>query len=147
MVYRYYTSPRQGRFVWRNYAGSWSDEEIYTDNAPYYNQPDIEYLGNGEFGVLFLSWNSPVVRGAFFDISTRCCTGPSVGNVDGSADNLVTMGDLTTLIDHMFISLVPLACNDEGNVDMSPDGLVTMGDLTTLIDAMFISLDPLPPCP
>ncbi len=76
-----------------------------------------------------------------------CCTGPSVGNVDGSPDNLVTMGDLTVLIDHLFISLGPLACVTEGNVDMSGDGLVTMGDLTVLIDHLFISLNPLSACP
>ncbi len=57
------------------------------------------------------------------------------------------MGDLTVLIDHLFISLVPLACIDEGNVDMSTDSLITMGDLTTPIDHLFISLAPLPPCP
>ncbi len=75
-----------------------------------------------------------------------CCTGPSRGNVDGSPDQLITMGDLTTLIDHLFISLLPLDCIDEGNVDLSADGLVTMGDLTTLIDHLFISLNSLPPC-
>ncbi len=76
-----------------------------------------------------------------------CCTGPSVGNVDESVDNLVTMGDLTVLIDHLFIALEPLACVTEGNVDMSADGLVTMGDLTVLISHLFITLDPLPACP
>ncbi len=76
-----------------------------------------------------------------------CCAGGSVGNVDASADLLVTMGDLTALIDHLFISMVPLACPDEGNVDMSSDGLITMGDLTVLINHLFISLAPLPPCP
>ncbi len=76
-----------------------------------------------------------------------CCTGPSVGNVDGSPDNQVTMGDLTVLIDHLFISLAPLVCPEEGNVDMSLDGQVTMGDLTVLIDHLFISLAPLPACP
>ncbi len=76
-----------------------------------------------------------------------CCTGPSVGNVDESVDNLVTMGDLTRLIDHLFITLEPLACVTEGNVDMSADGLVTMGDLTALIDHLFINLNPLPTCP
>ncbi len=76
-----------------------------------------------------------------------CCTGMSVGNVDGSADDLVTMSDLTVLIDHLFIGLTPLECTGEGNIDMSPDGLVTMGDLTVLIDHLFISLDPLPSCP
>jgi hypothetical protein len=33
------------------------------------------------------------------------------------ADGLVTMGDLTVLIDHLFISFNPLACVDEGNVE------------------------------
>ncbi len=76
-----------------------------------------------------------------------CCTAPSVGNVDASLDGLVTMSDLTILIDHLFISLQRLACPEEGNVDMSPDELVTMGDLTILIDHLFVSLNPLPPCP
>ncbi len=89
----------------------------------------------------------PTINSGSVSCGLTCCTGPSVGNVDASPDNMVTMGDLTVLIDHLFISLMPIACVDEGNVDMSPDGLVTMGDLTVLIDALFISLDPLPPCP
>jgi hypothetical protein len=80
------------------------------------------------------------------DACDACCIGER-GNVDGSSDNLVTMGDLTVMIDHLFITLTPLACSDEGNVDLSPDGLITMGDLTVMIDHLFISLAPLPPCP
>ncbi len=80
-----------------------------------------------------------------------CCVCPTVGNVDGSVDCLVTMGDLTVLIDHLFISLRPLDCEADGDVDwfstQPPDGLVTMGDLTVMIDALFISLQELPPCP
>jgi hypothetical protein len=76
-----------------------------------------------------------------------CCSGPSMGNVDASADQLITMGDLTVLIDHLFISFEPLGCPQEGNVDMSGDNLITMGDLTVLIDHLFISFEPLPPCP
>jgi uncharacterized protein (TIGR02145 family) len=76
-----------------------------------------------------------------------CCTVVGMGNVDGSSDGLVTMGDLTVLIDNLFISLAPLACPEAGNVDLSTDGLVTMGDLTVLIDHLFISLSPLPECP
>jgi hypothetical protein len=75
-----------------------------------------------------------------------CCI-ERVGNIDGSEDNLVTMADLTVLIDHLFISLAPLVCFDAGNVDMSADGLVTMSDLTVLIDHLFITLTPLPECP
>ncbi len=76
-----------------------------------------------------------------------CCSCPMLGNVDGGGDCLVTMGDLTIMIDHLFISLEPIGCPQNGNVDLSPDGLVTMGDLTVLIDHLFISLDPLPACP
>ncbi len=76
-----------------------------------------------------------------------CCYGPSLGNLDHSADGWVTMGDLTLLIDHLFISLEPLVCMDEANVDLSPDHLVTSGDLMVMIDHLCISLAPLPACP
>jgi PKD repeat protein len=76
-----------------------------------------------------------------------CCTSPTLGNLDHSVDGLVTMGDLTVLIDHLYISLTPLPCPSEGNVDQSVDGLVTMGDLTVMIDHLYISLTPLAPCP
>lgn len=75
----------------------------------------------------------------------HCCE--TMGNIDRSTDNLVTMGDLTVLIDHLFITLTPLDCLEEGNVDLSTDGLVTMGDLTVMIDHLFITLTPLPACP
>lgn len=76
-----------------------------------------------------------------------CCSGPSVGNVDGSLDNEVTLGDLTIMIDHLFVSLDPLDCPEEGNLDESPDGEATIADLTVMIDHLFITLAPLPPCP
>jgi PKD repeat protein len=79
-------------------------------------------------------------------VSLGCCVG-YVGNVDASADQLVTMGDLTVLIDHLFISFAPVACVAEANVDMSEDLAITMGDLTVLIDHLFVSFNPLPPCP
>jgi hypothetical protein len=76
-----------------------------------------------------------------------CCDDPTLGNLDNSADGWVTLADLTVLIDHLYISLMPLDCPKAGNLDLSTDGLVTMGDLTAMIDHLFISLSPLPPCP
>jgi hypothetical protein len=76
-----------------------------------------------------------------------CCAAVTMGNLDGSVDHLVTLGDLTVLIDHLFISLTPLGCHQAGNFDLSTDNQVTMGDLTVLIDHLFISLTPLPACP
>jgi hypothetical protein len=77
-------------------------------------------------------------------VPCSCCF--VMGNVDDSQDYLVTMGDLTVMIDHLFITLTPLICPEAGNVDLSGDDLVTMGDLTVLIDHLFISLAPLPAC-
>ena len=75
-----------------------------------------------------------------------CCIGMR-GNIDNSPDDAVSLGDLTALIDHMFITLSPLACPEEGNLDLSADGEASLADLTRLIDFLFISFDPLPPCP
>ena len=80
------------------------------------------------------------------DPAPPCCVGMR-GNIDNSPDGLVSLGDLTALIDHLFISLNPLICPEEGNLDLSPDGLTSLGDLTVLIDFLFISLEPLPLCP
>ncbi len=116
--------------------------------SPGADQDSVRIISYNQFAPQFVTYAGeyePVTNNGL--VSLNCCQGPSVGNVDNSADMLVTMGDLTVLIDHLFISLTPLTCVAEGNVDMSVDGLVTMGDLTVLIDALFISLNPLPPCP
>ena len=79
-----------------------------------------------------------------------CCAGESRGNVDGSPDGEVSLGDLTRMIDYLFVSFEPLDCWEEGNVDESQpegEGSVTLGDLTRLIDHLFVSFDSLPPCP
>jgi len=70
-----------------------------------------------------------------------------MGNLDRSTDLLVTMSDLTVLIDHLYISLSPLACAIEGNMDAGADELVTMSNLSVLIDHLYITLTPLPACP
>ena len=63
----------------------------------------------------------------------------TLGDVDHS--HLVTMSDLTVMIDHLFISLNPLDPMRVGDLD--GDCRVAMADLTLLIDHLFISLYPL----
>lgn len=67
-VYRFYAMPRELRFVWRNYRGSWSTPVVVGDLEPYWNTPGIEYLGRGNYGVVFLSRSNPV-RACYFDRS------------------------------------------------------------------------------
>ena len=79
-----------------------------------------------------------------------CCQPPTRGNLDGSPDGLVSLGDLNVMIDILFISLEPPACWEEGNLDGSlPEGpgSITLGDLTAMIGYMFISMQPFPECP
>lgn len=64
------------------------------------------------------------------------------GDIDGSRDGLVTLSDLTTMVDHLFISLEPLDFANLGNTDGSPDGRVTLSDLTALVDYLSLSLTP-----
>ncbi len=111
--------------------------------------------GSGSSSVQLISYNSYQPRFRTYDgvylpiagdgsVRIGCCFG-DVGNIDCDASESVDMGDLTTLIDYLFISLTPLCCEDEANVDLM--GTVDMGDLTILIDHLFLSLTPLQPCP
>lgn len=68
VVYRFYTSPRRLRFVWRRYYGAWSTPLAVTDFDPYWNPPGIEYLGSGVYGVVYLT-RTPEIRMCYFDRS------------------------------------------------------------------------------
>jgi len=79
------------------------------------------------------------------DACENCCIDLS-GNVDGTHDDSVDIGDLTALIDYLFITFTPPACMGEANIDGSENLLVDLGDLTGLIDYLFISFTPPQPC-
>ncbi len=73
------------------------------------------------------------------------CVG-TVGNVDCDAIEGVDIGDLTTLIDNLFITFTPLCASGEANCDGDVSGNVDIGDLTELINNLFITFAPLPAC-
>jgi hypothetical protein len=66
VIYRYYASTREYRYTWRRYSGGWSTPVSLADNEPHWAHPAIEHLGTGVFGVVYLSWTSPI-RAAYFD--------------------------------------------------------------------------------
>ncbi|RME29478.1 MAG: hypothetical protein D6800_02620 [Candidatus Zixiibacteriota bacterium] len=74
-----------------------------------------------------------------------CCAG-ATGNVNCDPDDVVDINDLTTLIDHLFLSQTPLCCPEEANIDGDVFGTVDVVDLTALIDHLFISLSPTAEC-
>ena len=139
------------------------------DNCPSIanaEQRDNDHDGSGDAcdsdddddGVLDFSDNCPWVDnpgqadGNFDGIGDACsCLGtPGNANCDPADD--VTIGDVSTLIDHLFISGVDLCSIAEADANLS-GGLtptnddITIGDISLLIDHLFISNVALPSCP
>ena len=79
-----------------------------------------------------------------------CCLG-RVGDVNQSGEDEPTVGDISTLIDHLFVSQAPLTCYLEADIDQSGGASasttdITIGDISSLIDYLFISQTPLLNC-
>jgi hypothetical protein len=68
------------------------------------------------------------------------------GNLDGDSQGLVDIGDLTILIDYLYITHSAPAFVEQANVDGSEDGVIDIGDLTYLIAYLYIKGPP-PVCP
>jgi len=86
------------------------------------------------------------------DRSPSCCQG-ATGNIDCSPDGLTDVSDVQVLVDHLFLSLAPLCCEEAGNINYPESGyattdeIVDVSDLSLLIDNQFLSLAPLSDCP
>ncbi|UCC45254.1 MAG: right-handed parallel beta-helix repeat-containing protein [Candidatus Zixiibacteriota bacterium] len=99
------------------------ENECPTDNCPNHFNPGQEDSNGDGLG------------------DACCCFGIS-GNVDCDPGSVVDIGDLTRLIDYLFISFDPICCPEEANIDGDTAGMVDIGDLTALIDYLFISFTP-----
>ncbi len=77
-------------------------------------------------------------------IGDACCCIGIRGNVDHDLAESVDIADLTTLVDHLFITFAPIDCPNEGNVDAI--GGIDIADLTMLVDHLFIGFTPLGGC-
>jgi hypothetical protein len=76
--------------------------------------------------------------------SSSCCVNPT-GNVDGDAQGLIDIGDLTALIAYLYIPPNPAPlCPEEANIDGDNQGLIDIGDLTALIAYLYIPPNPAP---
>jgi hypothetical protein len=67
------------------------------------------------------------------------------GDLDCDGSEEMSLIDLTTMIDHLFLKLEPLCCEMEADVDGHPG--CSLGDLSKIIDHMYMSFEPLPACP
>jgi len=78
---------------------------------------------------------------------TGCYCVGRVGNVNCDYLDKVTMADVATLIDHLFISHKRLPNREEANADGDPEGKISISDVMALIDHLYINRAPLPECP
>jgi len=79
-----------------------------------------------------------------------CCTG-IVGDANFDGEYEPTISDVSTIIDHLFLSGRPLACYEEADANQSggfnPEPSdITISDVSILVDHLFISGIPLPEC-
>jgi hypothetical protein len=120
----------------------------------YFTVPDgVEQLTNSVMAADYSSYSLESIcsKGSYrpYDspgvVIYDCCQGIR-GNVDADPEDMVDLGDLTALIDHLFVGFTVPDCLGEANVDGDPGGLVDLGDLTVLIDYLFISFTPPAPC-
>ncbi|MEW5795266.1 MAG: M14 family zinc carboxypeptidase [Candidatus Zixiibacteriota bacterium] len=79
-----------------------------------------------------------------------CCVG-QVGDVNGEGGDEPTIGDVTMLVDHLFVTGAELSCLSEADINQSGGSQpaledITIGDITELVDHLFISAGPLAPC-
>jgi len=70
IIYAYNSgSSRRFRYTWRDYHGSWSTPVQFGDYQPRNDvKPAIEYLGNGVFGSMYISY-APIYGAVYYDRS------------------------------------------------------------------------------
>jgi hypothetical protein len=74
-----------------------------------------------------------------------CCVG-TTGNVNADINDETDISDLTALVNHLFVDLLPLPCPAEANTDGDAEGDVDISDLNALVNHLFLTFDPLPDC-
>lgn len=83
-----------------------------------------------------------------------CCAG-LVGDADGENGDEPTIGDITRIIDFLYLTQAPLDCLAEADANLSGTLVnppldatdITIGDITTLIDHLYLTQKPLANCP
>ena len=84
-------------------------------------------------------------------VGNACCCGYYsngwTGNANCSSDGMLTLSDVTRLVDYVYISKEPLCCEASGNTNGSSDHKTTLSDVTRLIDHIFVSRTPTASCP
>ena len=126
------------------------------------NSASASYVMHGTVGQTAVGWAQSASYGlnsGFWQGTGTgggsCCVG-RVGNANGEGGDDPTIGDISLMIDALFITasvtplITPPACIDEADVNLSAVSAghwppiyedITIGDVSALIDALFITAD------
>jgi len=122
------------------------DDKLYF----YFENPSIDSDGDGIIDLTDNCRNVYNPDQADTDsngVGDACCCVDLSGNTDCDPGEIVDIGDLTLLIDYLFISFDPICCPAEANIDGDQESIIDIGDLTRLIDYLFITYTPPAECP
>ena len=148
-------SPRTGLGVLLNDgSGNFAPVEIYRGpGGSNIAGADIDGDGDNDVATTLFGAGAVFVNiNRTYQPAAGCCgiyTSGYTGNCNCSADGKLTLSDVTSLIDHAYISKMPLCCYASGNTNGSWDDgqcKITLGDVTRLIDALYISKGPTELC-
>ncbi len=142
------------RVVTNNGDGTFTDPVVFTTGA-FFEGLAADFDGDADIDIAAVSFTGAEVSvllnnacadgGAGGNICETCCVG-RVGDANGSGTDEPTIGDVSVLIDAMFISsnfdIIP--CLPEADINQSggsdpQESDVTIGDVSYLIDYLFIT--------
>jgi len=147
-VYRRAWTSEGSFFRIDNPSGNLSD---HGETVPHFVDTDLSVSDGFNYVVIAEAAGvySPPSEVVEVDLNT-CCEG-IVGDVNMNGMYEPTLGDITLLIDHLFITLPPLLCLAEADANQSGGynpgyEHISIGDIMVLIDHLYITLQPLPEC-
>jgi hypothetical protein len=83
------------------------------------------------------------------DACEPCCgnyTGGYTGNTNCDTEGKRNLGDITKLIDRVYVSKAELCCEANGNIDGDEEDKINLADITKLIDHVYVSKTETAPC-
>jgi hypothetical protein len=127
--------------VFYGHVTSWEDGDTINITPNAFVAMEFEIPDRGTF---VPNWGGDATIAAL-DCPFYCCSG-RVGDANGLGGDEPSLGDISVIIDVLFIGGDPvvIACLAEADIDQSGDidpvrGNITIGDITVLVDYLFIT--------
>ncbi len=129
-----------GKFYWKSYDdNSMGNIVSYADGTASNKMPDIEHLGGGVYGIVYIHYDYPI-GGVYFEKMSDCCDTRG----DALHDNqLILVNDLVYLVNYVFKGGPQPMCAEEGDA-LADNGLILVNDLVYLVNYVFKG-GPIPP--